>query len=103
MGSPVHSAVAHDDVAGPQAVTQLGRHREQPHPRRTAGCELAGRRPPRAYKALHQPIELLQGVQGPHQLGGAGTYQLGGQGPQATPHFRAHLQHPIWGFIYLVY
>ena len=64
------AAVAHDDVRGAQAGAELGRHAEQAHARGAARRALARRRAPAADEALDEAVELVQRVQGPHQLGG---------------------------------
>lgn len=64
----MNAAVAHDDVRGAQAGAQLRGHREQAHPGGPAGRVLAGGGAAAADEALHQAVELVQGVQGTHQL-----------------------------------
>lgn len=65
---PMHAAVAHDDVAGPQPAAQLGGHWQQPNPggaaRRvhTGSCALGSDK--RGYKA----IKLIQSIERPHEL-----------------------------------
>lgn len=66
--SPVNAAVAHHDVRGPQTGAELRRHREQPDSRGAAGGVLTGGGAAAADKTLHQAVELLQRVEGPHQL-----------------------------------
>ena len=66
------AAVAHDDVRGSEAGAELRRHAEQAHARGAARRALAGRRAPAADEALDEAVELVQRVQGPHQLGRGG-------------------------------
>lgn len=65
----MNATVAHHDVRGPQTGAELGRHREQPDSRSAAGGVLTGSGAAAADEALHQTVELLQRVEGTHQLG----------------------------------
>lgn len=65
----MNATVAHHDVRGPQTGTELRRHREQPNARSAAGGVLTGSGAATADKTLHQTVELLQRVEGTHQLG----------------------------------
>lgn len=67
--SPMNAAVAHDDVRGSQTRAELRGHSEQPHSWSPAGCVLTGGSAATTDKTLHQTVELLQSVQGTHQLG----------------------------------
>ena len=68
--SPVNAAVAHDDVRGSETGAELGGHGEQPHSGGPAGGVLTGGGAATADKTLHQAVELLQSIEGTHQLGG---------------------------------
>lgn len=68
--SPVNAAVAHDDVCGSQARAELRGHREQPHSRSPAGGVLTGSSAATTDKTLYQTVQLLQSIEGTHQLGG---------------------------------
>ena len=65
---PMHAAVAHDDVAGPQPTAQLRGHREQPDAGgaasrvRTGSCALG------SDKRGYQSIQFIQNVERPHEL-----------------------------------
>lgn len=63
---PVHAAVAHDDVAGPQPAAQLRGHGQQPHPGGAAGCVRAGSRALGSDKRGYQSIKFIQSVERPH-------------------------------------
>lgn len=64
----MNATVAHDDVCGAQAGTQFRGHWKKAHPRCPASRVLAGGSAAAADEALHQAVELVQGVQRTHQL-----------------------------------
>lgn len=66
--SPMNAAVAHNDVCGSQARAELGGHSEQPDSGSPAGCVLTGGSAATTDKTLHQTVELLQSIEGTHQL-----------------------------------
>lgn len=74
----MNAAVAHHDVRGPQTGAELRCHREQPDSRSAAGGVLTGSGAATADKTLHEAVELLQGVEGTHQLGRARLAKSGG-------------------------
>lgn len=64
----MNAAVAHDNVRGAQTGAELGGHGEQPDSRSPAGCVLTGGGAAATDEALHQTVELLQSIEGAHQL-----------------------------------
>lgn len=65
---PVHAAVAHDDVAGPQPAAQLRRYGQQPHARGAARCIRTGRRALGPDKRGDQSVKFIQGIERPQEL-----------------------------------
>lgn len=66
QGAPVHAAVAHDDVAGPQPVAQLRGHGQQTDPGGAASCVCAGGRALGSDKRGYQSIKFIQSIERPH-------------------------------------
>lgn len=67
--SPMNATVAHDNVCGAETGAELRGHSEQSHSRGPAGGVLTGSGAAATDKALHQTVQLLEGVQGTHHLG----------------------------------
>lgn len=66
QGAPMHAAVAHDDVAGPEPAAQLRGNGQQSHSRGTAGCVRTGSCALGSDKRSYQSIELIQSIERPH-------------------------------------
>lgn len=65
---PMHAAVAHDDVAGPQPTAQLRGHWQQPDSRGAASRVCTGSRALGPDKWGHQSIKFIQNIERPHEL-----------------------------------
>ena len=79
--APLHARVAHGDLAGPQAVAELGGDGDE------AGAQAPGGTRLGVDEGLHEAAELVQGVDGANQLRGAHAQVVRGRPPPSAPGF----------------
>lgn len=98
--APLHAGGAHGDLAGPQAVAELGGDGDE------AGAQAPGSTRLGVDQGLHEAAELVQGVDGANQLRGAHAGKVKGGPPpgllpQSSPPIQLHhsscLPHSVTG------
>lgn len=99
--APLHASAAHGDLAGPQAVAELGGDGDE------AGAQAPGSTRLGVDEGLHEAAEFVQGVDGANQLRGAHARMVRAHPPapsllpQSSPPIKLHhsscLPHSVTG------